>query len=98
MNTDKITIAHLRGQLENCVNHLELLKRHAYTQDQEALGKCIESANQALYRTKLSTTGFSPTLAVALSYIVHEWCENVPHDIGIKLAEVAQAFYKENLS
>lgn len=43
------TIDRLRGQLQNCVNHLERAKRQwARTNEYD---QCIESANKALYET-----------------------------------------------
>lgn len=45
------TIDRLRGQLQNCVNHLELLKRHGYASDVNKIDACIDSANRALYET-----------------------------------------------
>ena len=44
------TIARLRGQLQNCVNHLDGIKRR-YPSATERLDACIESANKALYET-----------------------------------------------
>ena len=41
-------IDRLRGQLQNCVNHLEHAKRQSYAVKADA---CIESANKALYET-----------------------------------------------
>ena len=37
----------LRGQLQNCVNHLSRYQRRGYREAQD----CIESANKALYET-----------------------------------------------
>jgi len=45
------TIDRLRGQLQNCANHLELLKRHTYRSDEKKIRDCIASANKALYET-----------------------------------------------
>ena len=42
------TIERLRGQLQNCVNHLDRAKRKTYGLN---LDECIESANRALYET-----------------------------------------------
>lgn len=42
-------IDRLRGQLQNCVNHLDRAKRITYGEDK--FSKCIESANQCLYET-----------------------------------------------
>ena len=42
------TINRLRGQLQNCVNHLDIVNRRGYSVD---LTECIESANKALYET-----------------------------------------------
>ena len=50
-STPDETIERLRGQLQNCVNHIERLKRHAYRSDEAKLNACIESANKALYET-----------------------------------------------
>ncbi len=44
-------VMRLRGQLQNCVNHLELLKRHGSRADEEKINTCIDSANKALYET-----------------------------------------------
>jgi len=44
------TIDRLRGQLQNCVNHLDRVKRR-YPSMQEKLSACIESANKSLYET-----------------------------------------------
>ena len=41
----------LRGQLQNCVNHLDLAKRRCGHATSEKLDACIESANKALYET-----------------------------------------------
>jgi aspartate ammonia-lyase len=41
----------LRGQLQNCVNHLELAKRKCGHRTEEKIAECIESANKALYET-----------------------------------------------
>jgi hypothetical protein len=41
----------LRGQLQNCVNHLERAKRRSYGQEQRRYEEAIESANKALYET-----------------------------------------------
>jgi len=41
-------VQRLRGQLQNCVNHLERAKRHWPRGD---YNDCIESANRALYET-----------------------------------------------
>jgi len=41
-------IERLRGQLQNCVNHLDRAKRRTYGMN---LDECIESANRALYET-----------------------------------------------
>lgn len=42
------TIGRLRGQLQNCVNHLERAKRKA---NNSSYDEVIESANTALYET-----------------------------------------------
>lgn len=42
------TIDRLRGQLQNCVNHLEHAKRRQHRSDYDDV---IESANKALYET-----------------------------------------------
>ena len=44
-------IERLRGQLQNCVNHLENAKRRSYGTEKAAYEKAIESANKALYET-----------------------------------------------
>ena len=44
-------IQRLRGQLQNCVNHLELTKRQSYGSGRASVDSCIESANRALYET-----------------------------------------------
>jgi hypothetical protein len=44
------TIDRLRGQLQNCVNHLNGVKRRSPSMS-ERLDACIESANKALYET-----------------------------------------------
>ena len=41
----------LRGQLQNCVNHLEHAKRNGYPKGK--YDACIESANCALYESLL---------------------------------------------
>jgi len=41
-------IQRLRGQLQNCVNHLERAKRHW---PRGGYDECIESANRCLYET-----------------------------------------------
>jgi len=41
-------VTRLRGQLQNCVNHLDRANRR-YPGD--TYSKCIESANRALYET-----------------------------------------------
>lgn len=43
------TIARLRGQLQNCVNHLEWAKRGIDTT--RIVDRAIEQANKALYET-----------------------------------------------
>jgi len=42
------TIQRLRGQLQNCVNHLDRAKRRY---NSNTYNECIESANKALYET-----------------------------------------------
>lgn len=49
MSRDK-TIDRLRGQLQNCVNHLDGIKRRCPSST-ERIQSCIESANKALYET-----------------------------------------------
>lgn len=44
------TIQRLRGQLQNCVNHIERLKRH-HPRETEKLEACVQSANKCLYET-----------------------------------------------
>lgn len=44
----------LRGQLQNCINHLDKAK-HRHPND-ESYSKCIESANKALYETSLQNS------------------------------------------
>jgi len=44
----QLVVDRLRGQLQNCVNHLDRAKRRTYLPELEA---CIESANKALYET-----------------------------------------------
>ena len=44
----------LRGQLQNCVNHLEGAKRHSCGKRQEKYAQAIESANKALYETLIN--------------------------------------------
>ena len=48
MRKDEV-IQRLRGQLQNCVNHLERSKRKTYAPHD--YDDCIESANKALYET-----------------------------------------------
>jgi Tfp pilus assembly protein PilO len=43
-------IQRLRGQLQNCVNHIERLKRH-HPRETEKLEACVQSANKCLYET-----------------------------------------------
>lgn len=43
-------IQKLRGQLQNCVNHLEGIKRR-FPSMGDRVNPCIESANKALYET-----------------------------------------------
>lgn len=43
-------IDRLRGQLQNCVNHLDRANRR----DHGKYSECIESANRALYETLTS--------------------------------------------
>jgi len=43
------TVARLRDQLQNCVNHLDRAKRQ--NARNEMYETCIESANKALYET-----------------------------------------------
>ena len=38
---------------------------------------------------------FSPELAIRLKRIVDAQCQNVPHDIGITLAQEVTRFYRE---
>ena len=45
------TINRLRGQLQNCVNHLEYAKRRSHGQTLDKYEKAIESANKILYET-----------------------------------------------
>ena len=45
------TVDKLRGQLQNCVNHLERAKRHSYGTQTNSYAQCIESANKTLYET-----------------------------------------------
>ncbi|MCK5020021.1 MAG: hypothetical protein KAS32_23410 [Candidatus Peribacteraceae bacterium] len=51
--SDNKKIDRLRGQLQNCINHLELLKRHGYANDVRKIDLCVDSANKALYETHL---------------------------------------------
>lgn len=44
------TIQRLRGQLQNCVNHIERLKRH-HPRETDKLDACVQSANKCLYET-----------------------------------------------
>lgn len=46
-------IDRLRGQLQNCVDHLHMMKRkvHPTRTDALSLDKVIEQANKALYET-----------------------------------------------
>ena len=46
-----VMVDRLRGQLQNCINHLELLKRHGSKRDEAKINACIESANKALYES-----------------------------------------------
>lgn len=50
VNSDEV-IQRLRGQLQNCVNHLELCKRQTHGKSKKSVDDCIESANKALYET-----------------------------------------------
>ena len=52
------TIDRLRGQLQNCVNHLDGVKRR-YPSMLDRLDACIESANKALYETLHEDSGAS---------------------------------------
>lgn len=49
------TIQRLRGQLQNCVNHIERLKRH-HPRETEKLEACVQSANKCLYETLCDAT------------------------------------------
>lgn len=44
-------VMRLRGQLQNCVNHLEQAKRNSYGKNRQSYEAAIESANKALYET-----------------------------------------------
>lgn len=44
-------IDRLRGQLQNCVAHLERVKKRGWREDEEKILAAIESANRALYET-----------------------------------------------
>ena len=46
-------------------------------------------------RDNMPETDFSPELAVRLSKIAHNLCNDVPHDIGITLAQEVTRFYAE---
>lgn len=48
------TVHRFRGQLQNCVNHLDRMKRKNPSYD-ATLSPCIESANKALYETLIAT-------------------------------------------
>ena len=50
MEKDAI-IERLRGQLQNCVNHLERVKRRMRASDETKINACIEYANRVLYET-----------------------------------------------
>lgn len=41
----------LRGQLQNCVNHLNRAKRSSYGKQAKSFDDCMEQANKALYET-----------------------------------------------
>jgi len=49
-NSEK-TITRLRGQLQNCVSHLERVKKRGCRSDEMKISAAIESANRALYET-----------------------------------------------
>lgn len=44
-------IDRLRGQLQNCVNHLNRAKRKSYGKQSKSFDDCIDRANKALYET-----------------------------------------------
>jgi hypothetical protein len=44
----------------------------------------------------LNCSAFSVELALELSSFVHERCKDVPHDIGIRLATIAEKHLKPN--
>ena len=44
-------LTRLRGQLQNCVNHLDRVKKRGGRQDEEIIRECVESANKCLYET-----------------------------------------------
>ena len=46
--------------------------------------------------TASTCSAFSVELALELSSFVHERCKDVPHDIGIHLATIAQKHLKPN--
>ena len=50
INEQEGVIQRLRGQLQNCVNHLDRAKRKYPTRSYD---NCIESANKALYETPI---------------------------------------------
>lgn len=52
-NEGEETIQRLRGQLQNCVNHLERCKRKIPSNEKK-LNDCIEVANKTLYETSQS--------------------------------------------
>ena len=45
-------VMRLRGQLQNCVNHLEGAKRHSRGTERDAYDAAIASANKALYESE----------------------------------------------
>jgi len=76
------SIDKLRGQLQNCVNHLNRLKRHGHASDVQACDKCIESANKALYESLIREDIVKPEERIKVDedkrYVIKCKCGNKP--------------------
>ena len=70
---EKEIIHRLRGQLKNCINHLENANRHGYWNKFE---NCIESANRALYETSL-VTNIEEKKSFSYQEILDSWLSRI---------------------
>lgn len=83
-------IDRLRGQLQNCVNHLDRMKRKNPSYD-KTLNPCIESANKALYETLHAEAALQPSLPQDLEEWITEH-STVAHEIsGLDMMDAIDA-------